>query len=159
MVMNMESLLNLINSTNYQMMIAKLEKSLDISVNRNSPPIAVLNYDMKKIRISDVEIEEIELLIDEEKEKIISFVSAKLSKYINAKMEQECPKGEDLDEDDEVIERVPFYGSFLVIYLLEYYLLKNKPSDVESYLKKIRIPQAKKYAKEIKKIFDDVQQA
>ncbi|ELY9424736.1 hypothetical protein SLY17_003745 [Cronobacter dublinensis] len=67
-----------------------------------------------------------------------------------------CLTDDDIDDynedgdEDLVIETLPFYKSFLIGYVLEYYFLKNNPAKLEGYLKKIRIPNYKDYTSELK---------
>jgi len=49
--------------------------------------------------------------------------------------------------------------NFPLGHLIEYFLILKKPENLVGYIRSIRIPGAKKYAKEIKRIFDDIQQA
>ncbi|EKY3246757.1 hypothetical protein RBA21_004181 [Cronobacter dublinensis] len=67
-----------------------------------------------------------------------------------------CLTDDDIDDynkdgdEDLVVETLPFYKSFLIGYVLEYYFLKNNPAKLEGYLRKIRIPNYKDYASELK---------
>ncbi|PHN31629.1 hypothetical protein AO242_15000 [Pseudomonas sp. ICMP 561] len=60
------------------------------------------------------------------------------------------------DEDDVLLETLPFYKNFLNIYLIELHLLKTKPEMLDSYLKKIRIPNAKQYAKQLRSVYESI---
>jgi len=42
---------------------------------------------------------------------------------------------------------------FLIGYLIEYWILKENPREIENYVRAIRIPNAKKYAKELLKMY------
>lgn len=55
------------------------------------------------------------------------------------------------DEDDEKIIGYPC--NFLITYLIEFFILKNNSSYLEEYLSSIRVGGAKKYAKDLIKIY------
>ncbi|OXG02725.1 hypothetical protein B0A63_02420 [Flavobacterium johnsoniae UW101] len=84
------------------------------------------------------------------------YVEVKLRKYADD-TEQEYPKGYNLEkEEDDKVVNLPFYKNFLIGYLLEYWILKENPLEIEKYVRAIRIPNAKKYAKEITVIYNDI---
>lgn len=59
------------------------------------------------------------------------------------------------DEDDETIS-LGLSKTFLVDDIIELILIKKGDDSLEKYLKKIRIPNAKKYAKELQDIYDSI---
>ncbi|WP_230582593.1 hypothetical protein, partial [Cronobacter malonaticus] len=69
---------------------------------------------------------------------------------------------EDIDDYNEeqdkdvIIEKFPFYKSFLITYMIEYYLLKNNQVKLEDYLKKSKIPRHKQYAEELKSFYNKI---
>ncbi|MNN72854.1 hypothetical protein D3C81_1889250 [compost metagenome] len=79
------------------------------------------------------------------------YVSAKLQALGGSADEQEGRNPE--DEDDVVIKAHPFYPNFLNIYLIELHFLRFNPSGLESYLKAVRIPGAKKYAAQLSRMY------
>jgi hypothetical protein len=152
---NMEQLIKFISGNDYSKLIENLKEVIKIEVNENLPSNNNLNHDISRLKSAKLEIKELVLLIESEKNRIIDFIVAKLKKYNNVEDIQEYPKGEELekDEKDVRLKVLPYYKNFIVLYLIEFYLLKNNPSELESYLKSIRISNAKKYEKELKEIY------
>lgn len=87
---------------------------------------------------------------------IVSFVERKMS--YDFEDEEEYPKGEELSDDEKpkLITELPYYKNFLVAFLIEYYLLKEHPTTLCGYLKRIHIANATKYKRELKAIWQDV---
>ena len=69
----------------------------------------------------------------------------------------EYPKGEELDEDEKpVTVKVLGYNPFtLIMYGVEYFFLNEHPDRLLEYIKKLRIPGASKYKKEITTIYKE----
>ncbi|EKY1962851.1 hypothetical protein RA241_004269 [Cronobacter sakazakii] len=73
-----------------------------------------------------------------------------------------CLDEEDIDDYNEeqdkdvIIEKLPFYNSFLITYMIEYYLLKTNQVKLEDYLKKSKIPKHKQYAEELKSFYNKI---
>ncbi|ELQ6222971.1 hypothetical protein R2320_004289 [Cronobacter turicensis] len=69
---------------------------------------------------------------------------------------------EDIDDYNEeqdkdvIIEKFPFYKSFLITYMIECYLLKTNQVKLEDYLKKSKIPKHKQYAEELKSFYNKI---
>lgn len=154
----MEHLIKLLNSKNYSELIKNLESSLGIDVKEDIPATAILNYDISKLKASKVDVNELDKLIEIDSEKILAFVKAKLKKYNNVKDKQEYPTGEEPaeEEKDIRIRILPFYRNFLIIYLIEYVLLKTNPAELGPYFNAIRIPNSKKYEKELNRIYNNL---
>ena len=151
-----EQLINFINSGNYTNLISDLERSLNLKINKDTPSTTILNYDILKLKTAKINIDEIAKLIESDSNRIKKYAIAKLEKYNNVQEIQEYPKGEEPSESDKDIRlrTLPFYKNFLIIYLIEYFLLKTNPSELETYLKATRVPNAKKYDKELKNIYN-----
>lgn len=79
-----------------------------------------------------------------------------MTKYENVKIEEEYPAEEDNSDNNNNNEVILGYSKgFILMYLVEYYLLKNRPQALMSYIKSMRIPNAMKYEKELKGIYDE----
>ena len=84
--------------------------------------------------------------------------------FIDKKMQfdfeedDEYPEGEEISDDDKphTIEELPYYKNFLVSFLIEYYLLKEQPTELGKYLKRIHTAHATKYEKELCNIWKEV---
>ena len=71
---------------------------------------------------------------------------------------EEYPKGEELKEDEKpVTVEVLGYNPFtLIMYGIEFYFLKDNPDRLLEYIKRLRIPRASKYKKELISIYKEV---
>lgn len=158
-MVKMETLIKFINSEKYTKLVERLEKMAGIDVNKETPSFTILNYDLSRLNSAKVNIAELEKLIDSDEDKVLFFSRNKLKIFENICNEQEFEKGEELNEEEEGvhIRILPFYKDFLVVYLIEYFLLKTFPSDLKAYLKAVRIPNYKKYERELINIFDNIQ--
>ena len=70
----------------------------------------------------------------------------------------EFPIGEEMSKDDEstVIEIGKYSRTSVGLYIIEFELLKNHQDIFADYYKRIRIPQAAKYAKEMIALYKEV---
>lgn len=116
---------------------------------------ALVALDNNKIEIARLTIEQIENLLGHYFNEIVKFSILKLQKYDGLIIEQDYPSGEELDEDNRDSNEVSkgYSKGFLLINLIEFYILKNAPNFLVNYLKAIRIPKPEKYANEIKSLF------
>jgi hypothetical protein len=153
----MERIKKFIESELYNDLIKQIKEVSKIEVQSNCPEM-LFSFDKENLDFAKISVDDLESLLNSDKEKIIEYVKIKLIKYLNIEMEQEYPEGYEPDEDDKpvVLKVSPFYKNFLNIYLIEYYLLKNRPTELEAYFKLTRIPGAKKYAKELKEIYSKI---
>ncbi len=153
----MKNISDLIQSDEYCKLVENTKKKVHIEVDRNYPE-HILDFDKSRMNAAAVTISELESLLFTDLDKIANYASIKLVKYSNVKMEQEYPENEQPDADDEdvIIKEMPFYYNFLLIYLIEYFILRNNPEQLEEYLKSIRIPNSKKYAKELRFIYNSI---
>ncbi|UTC66589.1 MULTISPECIES: hypothetical protein [unclassified Treponema] len=97
-------------------------------------------------------------LIEENKSDIILWTK-EFWKYSEGTPEEypdgEFPPGEELggDEKSKVRSVGKYTKSCLAMYMAEFEILKNHPEILPDYYKRLRIPGAVKYAKEMKKLF------
>ena len=64
----------------------------------------------------------------------------------------------DEGDEDEIIEELGLSITFLIYYLNELILIKKGNDELEKYFKKIRIPNAKKYANELREIYNSIKE-
>jgi hypothetical protein len=90
----------------------------------------------------------------------INFSVEKLNKFseLTFRSEQEFgPDGVPGDIDNDGHEEVVgFPRNFLVIYMIEFFILEKKPDILDSYLSYVRVSGAKRYADDLRKIFTSV---
>lgn len=140
-----------IGSDSYHSLLARVKDICNFEVNDEAPPDIVFEHDASKINKANLTINELRWIVENDENKFINFVKLKFDEVFPDSHEQEGN-----DDKDILIKIMPFYKNFLMIYLLEFYLLKNKPSELDSYLKLIRIPHSKKYSSQLKKIYSSL---
>ena len=152
----MDKIKTFIESDIYNSVLNKVEDILRIEVNKKTPPITMLNYDLSLLKASNLSIEAISSTISVD-DKVCQFIISKIVFYRNREKEDnnEYPEGENLDEDELPITRevLPYYKDFMFSSLIENCLLKSTSSELFAYLRKTRMPHAKKYEKELREIY------
>ncbi|EOC1302516.1 hypothetical protein ACI09I_004191, partial [Cronobacter dublinensis] len=110
----------IISSDAYTDLLSQTVSSSSIIINKSDPPGQVLNLEASRINHSGIEIIDLESTILSDSADIARFSVIKLTGLTDDDIDD---YNEDGDED-LVIENLPFYKSFLIGYVLEYYLLK-----------------------------------
>ena len=99
-----------------------------------------------------------EQMIDEYRKDIILW-SKKFLQYSDDTIEEypdgEFPKGEEISEEDvsTTIEIGKYSKMSIALYIIEFDILKNHPEILEDYYKRLHIPGAVKYGREIKGLY------
>lgn len=104
---------------------------------------------MKRLNNSALTIKELQDVMVTDRDKLIRYSISKFRSTHNVEEIEEYPIGESTDEKPTNIEISGYSRGFLLMNLIEYTLAKQGIQVLEEYLKKSRIPQAKKYAKDI----------
>lgn len=137
-----------INNFLYKKALDELEKKYKIFTNEEELPHILFEYDANDINLSGASLSDLETILANSLDSFLKYTALKLSIFLNEPDEQEGN-----DEEDVLIERRPPYKNFLIIHLLEYYLITNDVDNLNIYLKKIKIPNSKKYGEQLKKIY------
>lgn len=151
----MEISKNVVNSDQYQSLIDVLAKRIKLKI-LNEYRDATAIRDEQKMEIAHLSDSQSIYLLEKDKDNFSKYVLLKMQKFENAKIDEEFPIGEETESEDDNETILGYSRSFLLIYLIEYFLLKTNPSELESYLKVTRIPNAKKYEKELKEIYSKI---
>ncbi|WP_416776952.1 hypothetical protein ACNFJN_19245 [Xenorhabdus budapestensis] len=138
-----------IESTSYISLLNEIILSLKLNVNNENPPSQVFNIDANSINKSNIGLNELEKTCSTDINKIVKYVGVKLSCIKN-----DTDEYNDNDNKDILIEKMPFYKTFLIGYLIEYFILKNFPDKLDNYLKSLRMQKYKKYSLELKNIYN-----
>ncbi|AYN04415.1 hypothetical protein [Flavobacterium sp. 140616W15] len=105
---------------------------------------------------------------DQSEEKLLDFLVKNIDEVISFSVKKLTTlnstdeKDEDDDwisddgDEDEVVEELGLSMTFLIYYLIELILIKKGDDSLEKYLKKMRIPNAKKCAKELEDIYKSI---
>ncbi|MFK7112912.1 hypothetical protein V3468_00490 [Flavobacterium oreochromis] len=142
-----------VESEQYQNLIDKVKQRTKLKILSEYRDLAA-GRDEQKMNIANLSKEVALQLLEFDKENFMQFVLLKMQKFENVKIDEEFPENEniEIEDDNEII--LGYSKSFLLIYLIEYFLLKTTPLKLEIYLKETRVPNAKKYEKELKEIYN-----
>ena len=151
----MDNINEFINGENYELLLKNVQTICNIEIDDNVP-FALLDYDNKRLKAAQVTIEELEYLFSSNMKETLCFVLKKMQ--YNFDEDDEYPEGEEVSDDDKphTIDELPYYKNFLVAFLIEYYFLKEQPTKLGEYLKRIYIAHATKYEKELRNIWKEV---
>ncbi|MBF1468682.1 hypothetical protein [Prevotella pallens] len=151
----MDNINEFINGENYELLLKNVQTISNIEIDDNVP-FALLDYDNERLKAAQVKIEELEYLFSSKMKETLCFVVKKMQ--YNFDEDDEYPEGEEILDDDKphTIEELPYYKNFLVSFLIEYYLLKEQPTELGKYLKRIHTAHATKYEKELCNIWEEV---
>lgn len=112
--------------------------------------------------LSDQEIVQFYKQMIEEYRKDIILWSKKFLQYSDDTIEEypdgEFPKGEEISEEDvsTTIEIGKYSKTSIALYIIEFNLLKNHQEIVADYYKRLGIPRAAKYAKDMIAFYKEV---
>ncbi|EOF5434881.1 hypothetical protein ACK1MO_004662 [Salmonella enterica] len=143
------NLRDFVKINSYASLLNEVTSRLNVNVDKSEPDSQILNIHAGCVNKSGISLDELDKLCFSEKERLVTFTKLKL-------MEIE-DDDDDYNEDDdkpETLEILPFPKSFLIGYIIEFYFLKNNPSALADYLKKLRVPNSAKYSRELKSIYN-----
>ena len=140
---------NLITSEAYNDVLAKATSLLRVNINDATPPSQMFNIEADGINKSGISLSEIERICSEDDDNLVRFIGVKLSSMEDVNID-DCNEN---DDKDVVVEKLPFYKTFLIGYVIEYTLLKNHPNNLDGYLKLLKVPKYKQYASELRGIY------
>ncbi|MBF1464710.1 hypothetical protein [Prevotella pallens] len=151
----MDNINEFINGENYELLLKNVQTISNIEIDDNVP-FALLDYDNERLKAAQVKIDDLESLLNTNMKEASYFVEKKMQ--YNFDEDDEYPEGEEISDDDKphTIDELPYYKNFLVSFLIEYYLLKEQPTELGKYLKRTHIAQATKYEKELCNIWKEV---
>ncbi|AKV00548.1 hypothetical protein AKJ09_07211 [Labilithrix luteola] len=81
--------------------------------------------------------------------RFIDFCVAKIQRFEKQDAKQDFPKGEEVETFDQKERALGFSRGILLMYSIEFLLGLEGPQRLEAYVKKARIPSAKKYVKDV----------
>ena len=151
----MDNINEFINGEIYEVLLKNVQTISNIEIDDNVP-FALLDYDNERLKAAQVKIDDLESLLNTNMKEASYFVEKKMQ--YNFDEDDEYPEGEEISDDDKphTIDELPYYKNFLVSFLIEYYLLKEQPTKLGKYLKRIHIAHATKYEKELCNIWKEV---
>lgn len=140
-----------INGLSYENALSELEGKYKIATNKEEFPSVLLEYDVNKIKASGASLSNLTGILTQHLDSFLKYIDLKLKFTLNESTQQEGN-----DEEDVIVKRLAPYKNFLVTHLLEYYLIANNVGELHNYLKKIRIPNSKKYCEQLKNIYNSI---
>ena len=140
-----------IDSPLYKKALKTLAREYKIATNKEEVSFVLLEYDANKINLSGASLSDLKSILSERLDSFLKYIGLKLNIILNESDQQEGN-----DEKDVIIKRLLPYQNFLIVHLLEYYLIVNNVDNLNDYLKKIRIPNSKKYCAQIQKIYESL---
>ena len=151
----MDNINEFINGENYELLLKNVQTICNIEID-DTVPFALLDYDNERLKAAQVKIDDLEFLLGSNMNEAMTFIDKKMQ--FDFEDDDEYPEGEEISDDDKphTIDELPYYKNFLVSFLIEYYLLKEQPTELGKYLKRTHIAQATKYEKELRNIWKEV---
>jgi len=146
----MESIKNLIASDRYSSLLDMVRNEANIQIDEAPLPSALLNYDAGRLKAAKIEASVLAGILETDLDAVSKYSIVRLGFKDDEDQEQ------DENEKDKLIETLPYYKNFLVSTLIEFYFLKNKPTELAAYLKAARMPNAKKFEKELKEAYNSI---
>ena len=134
----------------YVCFIERLQKERGLYVSENLPSLAILNSSANTINKSKVSIKELLNLMSAEKESLSRYVLAFVDRVSkNDDLDDEFPEGEEQDpsEAPDNVVLLPYYRTLAIFPAVLFYIIKNQPNEVLSFLMALRRPHAKANAK------------
>jgi hypothetical protein len=91
----------------------------------------------------------------ENQEEVLSYLRARVLFNNDVEDTEEYPIGEELDDDEKPItlEILGYPETSFADFIVEMDLVKNNPMQLADYYKKLRVPKAKKFASDIKRLY------
>jgi hypothetical protein len=147
-MVNIKEIQDFINGSLYKTALNKLEQKYKITTNGEELPSVLFKYDANKIHLSGATLSDLENILSNSLTSFLKYIAIKL-----VVLQDEPDEQEGNDEKDVTISVDDPYEDFLIIHLLEYYLITSDAGNLINYLKKIKIPYSKKYCEQLKKIY------
>lgn len=151
----MDNINEFINGENYELLLKNVQTISNIEIDDNVP-FALLDYDNERLKAAQVKIDDLEFLLGSNMNQAMTFIDKKMQ--FDFEEDDEYSEGEEVSYDDKphTIDELPYYKNFLVAFLIEYYFLKEQPTELGKYLKRTHIAHATKYEKELRNIWKEV---
>jgi len=117
---------------------------------------ASTSYTQSEMSVSGMSPDQIQSLLLRRREEIIAFGVRFLKDEEATKDEEEYPEGEEQDQPPREKVVLGLGTGFGIKYAIYYNFLANRPlAEFHSFLRNRRIPQHARFAKELKRVFDE----
>lgn len=158
----METIDELMTSAMYQGALKEIEEKAHVGISDyDSTDFHLRNMTEEDLKKAKLSISFIVDYLQSHLKTIIEYSIRKITYYEKNPNEaeyEEYPEGEELADDEKsvVIERHDYVPFILINYGIEYFFLKEQPDKLLEYIKKLRIPGAAKYKREITSLYKQV---
>ena len=151
--------MKLINRPEYESIIHEVARRFPINIIDDVPSLSI-QRDESKLMYADILLCDLFELVILNKNKFIQFVVHKLQKFsgLSFRSQDEFPPGEEPDEDDydDKERSIGYPKNFLIMHMIEFFILNKKPNILDNYLKFVRMSYAKKYASDLREIYASI---
>lgn len=158
----METIDELMTSVMYQDALKEIKEKAHIGISDyDSADFHLKNMTEEDLKKAKLSISLVSDYIQNHLKAIIEYSIRKITYYEqnpNKAESEQYPEGEELADDEKsvVIERHGYVPFILIDYGIEYFFLKEQPDKLLEYIKKVRIPNASKYKREITSLYKQV---
>ncbi|WP_375199424.1 hypothetical protein [Bacillus sp. RS11] len=147
---NLQSVKELVQSQAYNVILEKVRKYKEVD---EEIWTGGLDQNIRRLYKAGLSAKELLNLMETDKEELTKYALLRSMGEIN--FEQEYPENEEPDPDDkdEIVAILPPNKEFLLSFFIEYFVIKNKSNELQSYLKAVRIPKAKEEANLFRELY------
>ncbi len=152
----MQEAKKIIQSAEYENLIKFVEDKILLKILNDYRDNAAAR-DEDKLNKANASSEDILKIITLEKTQFIKYLFAKIKQFENVKFKDDFPEGEEIEEEEDNETILGYAKGFILLYAIEFFLLKNGDNQkIETWLKECRVPQSKRYAKQLLKIYKSI---
>jgi hypothetical protein len=150
----------LLDSASYGKVLDEVRHRAGIHLYPNYPP-ALRELDKRNVAAAEIPAAALRDALQTDRAELVRFSLEKLRKFNGVEIEQDYPAGQEpsADDRDVTISRQGFARGFLLLNVLEYVVLRDRPDALDAFLKARRIPKAKQYAADLRALFNAARQA
>ena len=169
MVITSIDISNFINGKDYRDLVQEVKLKTDAIIDNSNPSVAIRDYCARDFNLANkineitINLENIRLTIINDKHFLVKFFKShnRLIKEPRHKdVDGEFPAGEEPSPKEKgvvvSIDHYPF--SFMLGFLIKYYLVKNHPDKLNDYLKLSRIPNFRAYSATVRAAYLEAMQ-
>lgn len=151
-----------ITSERYDLLLQQVQQARPLDIN-NSVPDVLLGHDLKRISAAETTVDTLYDFLDDHQrlDQVAQFISRILSEDDEDGDDEEYPPGAQpsADEAPALIKKLPYYKSFLLTFIIQFYLINRQPERLDGYYKATRTPGAKAHKKKMTAFYQAVMSA
>ena len=144
-MLNMNEALSILSTEEYQAILNTLTDNFNLKIYEGDIH-QLLDIDEKRMGIANFHFNDAM--------KILTSDSCRLMKFLELKLKLVDKINNEENKFNPILEHHGYGKDFLLMYMIEYFLLNKNDDSLLTYIKAIRIPNAKKYIKELEGILN-----